>query len=145
MSDQKPKVQWYRCGECDPAEDGFWLTFVPGGKLGIGQSQFNNGVWGPDAPSHWAAIVEEPSGDSPFEFVWVKASDELPRKPQGVFTVVWARANVLRLVTFDGCVWRRVDEVGDKSIICEPDWWASPLFAGGLQCGRPSTDVTPRP
>jgi len=142
VSDQKPKVQWYRCGERDPCESGgSWLTIVPGPKMGVSQSHFSNGEWGPNAPSHWAAIVdEEPSDDPPVELSWIKSSDQLPAQPEGVFTVVWARAKVLRLATFDGCVWRRVDEVGDEGIICEPDWWASPHAAGGLQCGRPSTD-----
>lgn len=137
MPDQEPRVQWYRCGEHDPDGDGFWLTFDPQ-NLSVNQSSFKDGEWrtGDRAAAYWAKIVDvEPSGDSPFKFCWIKASDQLPPPPKGVFVVVWARANVLRLAQFDGGEWR-----DGGSIICEPDWWASADIKGGLESG-PSTAV----
>ena len=138
MSDQKPKVQWYRCDECDPPTNGYKLTvspidvprlglFLPPSTV-VGPLFFRDGNWrifegdmhNRMKPSHWAAIVdEEPVGTFQFKFDWVEASDHPPAEHGGV---VWARGRELRLALFDGSKWR--EHAGYEKIEL-PDWWAS--------------------
>ena len=138
MSDQKPRVQWYRCGEDDPETNGYKLTVSPIEVPGFGPFLppvvvvaplfFEDGKWwifDGDAhnsmkPSYWAAVVdEEPVGTFQFKFDWIKACDCPP--PEG--GVVWARGCELRLAVFDGSKWL---EHPRYRKIEPPDWWATP-------------------
>ena len=138
MSDQKPKVQWCRCGECDPETNGYKLTvspievprfglFLPSSAIVV-PLFFRDGNWWTfehdmhncTKPSHWAAIVdEEPVGTFQFKLDWVKACDHPP--PAGG-VVVWSSGHELRLALFGGSKWA---ELPGYREIEPPDWWAS--------------------
>lgn len=128
MSDQKPRVQWNRCGDCDPGEEGYKLTIDEKGRLV--EHYHTRGEWrlsphdtmNPCSPSSWAAVIDEvPSGDPPFEFDWVKSSDRLPPNGDGgTVRVVWTNSSVLRIASFDGFRWW----ISDGDDVGAPDWWA---------------------
>ena len=136
MSDQKPKVQWYRCDECDPPTNVYKLTvspfdvprlglFLPPSTVveplffGCGNWSIFEGDMHRMKPSHWAEIVDEEPVGIQFKFDWVKTCDRPPAEHGGV---VWARGRELRIALFDGSKWR--EHAGCKEIE-PPDWWAS--------------------
>ena len=134
MSNRKPRVQWNRCADRPPEEDGYKLTIQEGDFLS--ELYHTGGEWRlsphdtmtPCNPVHWAAVVDvAPIGDSPFEFDWVKTSDRLPPNNGGTVRVVWADSSVLRLASFDGSRWW----MSDRDDVGAPDWWA-PARRDGL-------------